>query len=47
MHGFANPARFLRIARWLTPLTLLSGLILAGGALAWQAAQLPLAEGSK
>ena len=19
MHGFANPARFLRIARWLTP----------------------------
>ena len=35
MHGFANPARFLRIARWLTPLTLLSGLILAGGALAW------------
>lgn len=33
MHGFANPARFLRIARWLTPLLLLSGLALAGGAL--------------
>ena len=35
MHGFANPARFLRLARWLTPLFALSGLVLAGGALAW------------
>ena len=35
MHGFANPARFLRIARWLTPLLLGLGLLLAGGALAW------------
>lgn len=35
MHGFANPARFLRIARWLTPLLLIAGLALAGGALAW------------
>jgi heme exporter protein C len=35
MHGFANPARFLRIARWLTPALLLCGLILAGSALAW------------
>ena len=35
MHGFANPARFLRLARWLTPLLLVSGLIVAGGALAW------------
>ena len=35
MHGFANPARFLRIARWLTPILLLSGLIVAGVALAW------------
>lgn len=35
MHGFANPARFLRIARWLTPLLLLSGVVLAAGALAW------------
>jgi heme exporter protein C len=33
MHGFANPARFLRIARWLMPLMLVSGLILAMGAL--------------
>ena len=35
MHGFANPARFLRLARWLTPLLLVSGLVVAGGALAW------------
>ena len=39
MHGFANPARFLRIARWLTPALLLTGLVLTGMALAqglWQ-----------
>lgn len=35
MHGFANPKRFLEIARWLTPLLLVSGLVVAGGALAW------------
>ena len=35
MHGFANPARFLRLARWLTPLLLLSGAILAAGAMGW------------
>jgi heme exporter protein C len=35
MHGLANPARFLRIARWLTPLCLLAGLGLTGSALAW------------
>ena len=35
MHGFANPNRFLSLARWLTPLLLVSGLVLAGGALAW------------
>ncbi len=35
MHGLANPARFLRIARWLTPALLLSGVLLAGGALTW------------
>ena len=34
MHGFANPARFLRLARWLTPLLLLVGLAMAGVALA-------------
>lgn len=35
MHGFANPARFLRIARWLTPLLLLAGLAVAGVSLGW------------
>jgi len=42
MHGFANPARFLRIARWLTPLLLLSGLVVTGaaGAVGSTAAQL-------
>ena len=35
MHGFANPARFLRIARWLMPLLLGPGLVLAFGALGW------------
>lgn len=33
MHGYANPARFLRIARWLTPLFLLAGIVVAGAAL--------------
>ncbi|QQN73693.1 heme ABC transporter permease CcmC [Croceicoccus sp. YJ47] len=35
MHGFANPKRFLTIARWLTPALLVTGMIVAGGALAW------------
>jgi heme exporter protein C len=35
MHGFANPARFLRIARWLTPLLLVAGLAVTGAVLAW------------
>ncbi len=35
MHGFANPKRFLGIARWLTPLLLISGLIVTAAALAW------------
>ncbi len=35
MHGLANPKRFLGLARWLTPLLLASGLLVAGGALAW------------
>ena len=35
MHGFANPARFLRIARWLTPALLLSGLVLTAGTLVY------------
>jgi len=41
MHGFANPARFLRIARWLTPLLLGVGLVLAGGALLWGLLRVP------
>ncbi len=41
MHGFANPARFLRIARWLTPLMLVAGLVLAGSALWWGLFQAP------
>jgi heme exporter protein C len=35
MHGFANPARFLRLARWLTPVFLIAGFVLTGAALAW------------
>jgi len=35
MHAFANPARFLRIARPLTPMLLLSGLAIAAAALAY------------
>jgi heme exporter protein C len=41
MHGFANPARFLRLARWLTPLLLIGGITLAGGALAWGLLRVP------
>ncbi|RVU06121.1 heme ABC transporter permease [Novosphingobium umbonatum] len=35
MHGFANPARFLRIARWATPLCLLLGVALAALSMGW------------
>jgi len=35
MHGFANPARFLRIARWLTPILMLGGIAIAGASLWW------------
>lgn len=35
MHAYANPKRFLGIASWLTPLLLVSGLVIAGAALAW------------
>ena len=41
MHGFANPARFLRIARWLTPILMLSGLAAAAAALAWGLLRVP------
>ena len=33
MHGFANPARFLRLARWLTPSCLLLGIVVTAAAL--------------
>lgn len=35
MHAFANPKRFLDLARWLTPLLLAGGMTLTAGALAW------------
>ena len=35
MHGFANPTRFLKLARWLTPLLLVSGMVLVAGSLWW------------
>ncbi|MEL6877677.1 MAG: heme ABC transporter permease CcmC [Pseudomonadota bacterium] len=35
MHGYANPTRFLSLARWLAPLLLGSGIVLAGAALVW------------
>jgi heme exporter protein C len=41
MHGFANPKRFLGLARWLTPLLLLSGMALSTGALFWGLTQVP------
>ncbi len=41
MHGFANPARFLRFARWLTPLLLAAGLVITGASLWWGLARAP------
>jgi len=41
MHGFANPARFLRIARWLTAPLIVGGLLLTAGALAWGLVMVP------
>jgi heme exporter protein C len=35
MHGFANPARFLRIARWLTPVLLGVGLAVSAATLVY------------
>ena len=35
MHGFANPTRFLRLARRLTPLLLVCGLVTVAAALLW------------
>jgi len=41
MHGFANPARFLRIARWLTPALLVAGLLLTAASLFWGLTEVP------
>lgn len=41
MHGFANPKRFLSLAQWLTPLLLVSGLVLTGVALFWGVTSVP------
>lgn len=41
MHGFANPARFLALARWLTPLLLVSGAVLTVPALLWGLTRAP------
>lgn len=41
MHAFANPKRFLSLASWLTPLLLVTGLALTGGALAYGYAVAP------
>ena len=35
MHAFANPKRFLSLARWLTPVLLVAGLAIAAVALVW------------
>lgn len=35
MHGFANPARFLRIARWLMPVCMAAGIVITSLALYW------------
>jgi heme exporter protein C len=41
MHRFANPARFLRLARWLTPLLLWSGLLVTAASLVYGLAFAP------
>lgn len=41
MHGFANPTRFLKLARLLMAPLLVLGLLLAGGALIWGLAKVP------
>jgi heme exporter protein C len=35
MHGLANPTRFLRLANWLTPILLCSGLVVVAISLFW------------
>ncbi|WP_336986852.1 heme ABC transporter permease CcmC [Altererythrobacter aquiaggeris] len=35
MHAYANPARFLKLARPLTPILLVAGALMVGASLAW------------
>ncbi|RIV84652.1 heme ABC transporter permease CcmC [Aurantiacibacter zhengii] len=41
MHGFANPARFLKIAKWLTVPLLVGGLVISSAAVLWGLTQVP------
>lgn len=41
MHIYANPTRFLSLAKWLMPLCLWSGLVLTVGAVAWGLTMVP------
>ncbi len=41
MHFYANPTRFLTLAKWLTPLCLWGGVLLAGGATVWGLTSVP------
>jgi heme exporter protein C len=41
MHFYANPTRFLSLARWLMPLCLWAGLALSVGAVAWGLTMVP------
>ncbi|MFL0670321.1 MAG: heme ABC transporter permease CcmC [Erythrobacter sp.] len=41
MHIYANPTRFLKLAKWLTPLLLWSGLALSLGAMAYGVFSVP------
>ena len=41
MHGFANPRRFLGLAKRLTPILLVVGLLASTGAIAWGLVMVP------
>ncbi|WP_298465564.1 heme ABC transporter permease CcmC [uncultured Erythrobacter sp.] len=41
MHIYANPTRFLSLAKWLTPLCLWTGLLLSLGAIGWGLTMVP------
>ena len=46
MHIYANPTRFLALAKWLMPLLFWSGLVLSLGAVGWGLFMVPLAAAS-